>query len=761
MVVCVRLFWLVLLLIFPVLAQGQEVPKANASIEGMLVDKSTGEPISGAPVQLDRGRVVISSEQGRFAFSSLTTGTHEIWIQDPEHIPVQVTFDLADSQRKELRYALDPVGKQEEEEVVVRSERLKEEVSNTQLQMEEVKKIPGTKGDIAQIVQSLPGVARGFGVSTGSGGPGLLIQGAAPEDSKVLIDGHPVPTLYHFGGLVSVINSDILKSIDFMPSSFGAEYGEAIGGVVDTRTRPWRKEKLSGYVNMSLLDVGFFLEGKLFENAGFMAAARRSTIDLWLPYVIPENAGFEFTVAPVYYDYQAKVEWIPKANHHLSLFVYGSSDELKLILEKVISGDPTLRGTMFEQIQFHRVQLSWDHTAIVDLHASLMGGYDRYHFQIGTERFIRGNYYTLSGRLDAEWPISNRMKFRFGGAARAWVYDMAHKFPRIPKEGEVPNNFEELALVEGNDGVSSLYGSLHSIADWVPYQGGLFFGGLRLEGYGDPTRSVQLMPRLGFRQELWKMAKLFLGAGLYGQPPAMDELSKTYGNPKVEAERAWHFAVRLQQDLPASVGINVEFFYKLLDNLVVPDEEKIYANRGKGEIVGMQILLRRESADNLFGWLAYTWMQSRRKDGPEEPWRLFDFDQTHILTLVAGYQLPTGPVEPVHGLRDGWEFGLRFQLVSGNPITPIVGGIYDADYETYLPIPGPINSERLPLYHRLDLRIDYTWAFSRWALTLFLDVQNVYNHRSVEGITYNYDYTKRAYYEGLPVIPFLGIKGSF
>jgi hypothetical protein len=57
--------------------------------------------------------------------------------------------------------------------------------------------------------------------------------------------------------------------------------------------------------------------------------------------------------------------------------------------------------------------------------------------------------------------------------------------------------------------------------------------------------------------------------------------------------------------------------------------------------------------------------------------------------------------------------------------------------------------------------VDYTWAFQTWALTLYLDVQNVYDHRNVEGIRYNYDATEQAYLEGLPIIPYLGIKGSF
>ncbi|RME29377.1 MAG: hypothetical protein D6806_01525 [Deltaproteobacteria bacterium] len=99
--------------------------------------------------------------------------------------------------------------------------------------------------------------------------------------------------------------------------------------------------------------------------------------------------------------------------------------------------------------------------------------------------------------------------------------------------------------------------------------------------------------------------------------------------------------------------------------------------------------------------------------------------------------------------------------MSRNRYTPVVGSVFDADYDLYQRIPGEPNSMRLPLFHQLDLRADYTWAFESWALSVFLDVQNIYNHRAAEAVRYNYDATRQTYVEGLPVLPYLGIKGSF
>ena len=123
----------------------------------------------------------------------------------------------------------------------------------------------------------------------------------------------------------------------------------------------------------------------------------------------------------------------------------------------------------------------------------------------------------------------------------------------------------------------------------------------------------------------------------------------------------------------------------------------------------------------------------------------------------------------------GWEFGARFRLVSGNLATPNVcdpnqpgcdpnrvGALFHAATGAYTPIPfGSAYSERLPLFHQLDLRVDKAWQFSAWKLSAYLDIQNSYNNQNVEGIAYNFNYTARQYVTGLPILPSIGLRGEF
>src|SRR4029453_7708397 len=144
------------------------------------------------------------------------------------------------------------------------------------------------------------------------------------------------------------------------------------------------------------------------------------------------------------------------------------------------------------------------------------------------------------------------------------------------------------------------------------------------------------------------------------------------------------------------------------DGRVVPE---LYGDAGIGRVYGIEALIRQELSRYVWGWIAYTLIRSERQDHPGEAWRLFPYDQTHILTIVASARLPWGI-----------DLGGRFRYVTGNPDTPIAGGGYFADYDVYVALPGAPFSTRHPEFIQLDLRVDKRFTFDRWWLSLYVDV---------------------------------------
>ncbi len=50
----------------------------------------------------------------------------------------------------------------------------------------------------------------------------LVVRGGNPRDTRVYVDGLPVPAVFHFGGLTSIYSSELLKEVEFQAGNFGA-----------------------------------------------------------------------------------------------------------------------------------------------------------------------------------------------------------------------------------------------------------------------------------------------------------------------------------------------------------------------------------------------------------------------------------------------------------------------------------------------------------------------------------------------------------
>src|SRR5262249_5239546 len=158
------------------------------------------------------------------------------------------------------------------------------------------------------------------------------------------------------------------------------------------------------------------------------------------------------------------------------------------------------------------------------------------------------------------------------------------------------------------------------------------------------------------------------------------------GNPYVRGESAVHYAAGIAHQPAPAWHLESTVFYKDLRNLVAPSTHlvirdgrvtsEVYANDGSGRVIGAEVLILRDLARGLFGWLAYTISSSERRDAPELALRPSDFDQTHVLVAVVSWKFARK-----------WEAGVRVRYATGNPYTPVVSGVFDADHDVFQPIP--------------------------------------------------------------------------
>jgi TonB family protein len=639
-------------------------------------------------------------------------------------------------------------------DIEVRGERAPRETTKRVLERSEIATMPGTGGDALHAVENLPGVARTSGISSN-----LVVRGSGPQDTGVFADGVWLVNAFHFGGITSVVPTEVLERLDFYPANFSPEYGRQMGGIIDLGIRSPRRDRFGGLLQFDLLDGRLLAEGPLGPKTRVLVAGRRSWVDAWLGPVL-RNAGAGVSVAPVYYDYQAMIEQDLSSSTKARLLFFGADDRFRITVGSPSSDDPGLGGEIGQRESFLRLQARLDtrfserarFTNMVAL------GTNGAHFALGSNH-VDGTYKVIDSRSDLRVTLARSVTAVAGVALLAGHYDVSLRAPQRQGDGEVVSPiFAAPKYTLSGDGML-WRPAAYAMLELAPARGLRLLPGLRVD-YSSESAQWTFDPRFSARLDIAEAplrTTLKGGVGAFHQPPQPFEAIAPFGSPSVKNNLAIHYSLGIEQQLSPEIEISLEGFYKDLRSLVVGRSATAsalggteYMNTGEGRTFGTELLARIKPGGRFSGFVAYTMSRSERRIDASRAFSIFDFDQTHILNALATYKLGRG-----------WSVGARFRYVTGNPYTPYVGAVVDLDAGAYAPIASPFaNSARVAPFHALDLRVDKTWTFSSWRLTAYLDVRNAYNRQNPEAMSYNYNYSQSQTFAGLPFLPIAGVRGE-
>ncbi len=616
-------------------------------------------------------------------------------------------------------------------DIIVEGERQQESNVVHRVEKNELQRVPGTMGDALRAIQSLPGIAQTPSVS------GLLIvRGTPSESTQIFFDGVLTPQIYHFGGLSSVVPTEMLDSIDFRPGNYDAEYGRGIGGVVDAKFRSPKSDGLHAMAQLDLIDARAMVEGPVPGADGWtlMGGARRSHVDAWLGPLL-EGSNTSFTQLPVYYDYQLFAQRESRNGDLIRIGVYGADDTFTLLSEtSVFLSHFTQRHAFWNLVSEYRTQLtnatSWQHVASV--------GHLLERIRIGplasnTKAYPAVFRGTLSHRLSDSLTlrvgpdfVAAPFRVRFTVSEENITGDPLGTSPILqpPRLASSQSAFFQPGVFAALD---ARLGARWKVTP-----------GVRLD-YTRGTDRWDVSPRLNASYAVardFPRTTLTAGAGLYYEPPEVRFTLPEYGSADLESHRSSQLSLGLTQEFTRHFEGRIEGFYSRLDHLLsrAADANGVgqLNNAGEGRTYGGELLLRYTEDEHFFGWLSYTLSRSERRLVPGSPYELYDFDQTHVGSILGTFKLGAG-----------WQFGGRFRLVSGAPFDPCEQEVYSAsEGETHCLVSGR-SQQRAPWFHQLDLRLEKRWQPSQaLAIDTYVDVINVYNRTQAD----------------LPFVPSLGLR---
>jgi outer membrane receptor for ferrienterochelin and colicin len=745
-------------------------PRRTFTISGFLSAEESQERLIGATIyDQTSGKGTVTNEFGFFSLS-VPEGSIELSFSFLGYTPQYRQIQL-DSSRT-LNVSLPSNVMLEEVEVVGRalwSDNAQTGISTHTLDPKMVDELPGLGGeaDLLRAAYLLPGVQTGT-----DGVGGMFVRGGGPGQNLVLIDDVPVYNMYHAAGMLSVFNTQAVRSAKLLKGGFPARYGGRASSVLDIRTKDGNAREWSAQAEAGLLTGRFSAEGPIIKDkSSIFISGRLSYLD-WYFKPISERwkaeQGEQGATSYRYYDINAKINYSFSDTDRLYLSFYRGSD--RYANDGQFGNTISLLDLSRDEIIFFRSEqaysealtwgntvtsLRWNHVFGNKLFANATFTYSKLAVDIDyreTDRLVRidpatelfdlinvGQFFSgiedFGAKIDFDFVPSPNHYIRFGvGTTRRSFVPGALSFSGVNENVDFEGNIT-------NDPIRATENFLYVEDEMTFGDRWLINAGLRLENLRVERRNYSILQprlfasyaindRISLKASASSMAQFLHLLSQSGIALPTDLWVSATG--QIGPQEAWQFEVGNVYDLGKGFSLTLEGYYKKMDNLITYTEGANILNnwednvtQGQGTAYGAEVLLQRQ-AGKTTGWLGYTlsWV-NRQFDlvnlGRPYP---FKFDRRHDVKLVLNHKLTDWCTLTGNWVfSTGFAFSLPFERYifqePGSPQDPVVIEDFDA-----------INKYRMPFYHRLDLAAQFKWKNRAGEQQLHLGVYNLYNRRN-------------------------------
>ena len=333
---------------------------AEIAIQGIVYDALTRTPVqSGMVLILELKKKAQIGSTGTYRITVPKSGVYTLAVKSEGLKVYKVTLTINNDIIKNI--PLEPVSSRGSG-ITITGKRDLQTVSRHTMSLKQIKDVPATFGDSMNAITALPGVIRTGGDLFGP----IVIRGGDHHGIRYLVDDIPIYSPLHYGGLHSVINSNLIDEIDLYSSAFPTEFGSATSSVISMNTIDDVKQ-FGGYTDLSLLSASALVQTCIIRNDGggislgspveypkkdqqtagyIIASGRISYIDLIILPLIGLITGEHLSIVPNYWDYQVKAKYFFNSAHSLTLFCMGSKDYFRLSNNKWANdgSDPLLTG---------------------------------------------------------------------------------------------------------------------------------------------------------------------------------------------------------------------------------------------------------------------------------------------------------------------------------------------------------------------------------------------------------------------------------
>ena len=744
----------------------------TSEITGRVIDKSNQLPVGDVAVAvIKNGQILYGTEtyeNGFFTITDVEVGLYSLRINQIGY--KTVIYDNVVVNTGAPANVLIELELISTEEIVVEEDRfvMPGDLVNSfkKLQYEEIRRTPGGFEDIGRVVQTLPGVS-----FVNDGRNDLIVRGGSPTENLFLVDNSQIPNINHFGsqgatgGPVSIINLEVIREVDFLTGGFSARYGDKLSSVLEVKLREGSRDRFLTDINLSATGFGAVIEGPIGseKKGSWFLSARKSYLDFIFKAsgfgFIPEYSAAQFKVV---YDFDEKNSLTVNGVGNLDKVTFNNDEEEnRQDNENILKNNQSGYFNSYEW----RTILSKRSFALFNLGRNFTkfdySGRDALFNEIFTnksnegETALKAEYFLTPG---PNTQIQTGGSFKFVKFTNDIYQQQDTSFIIDPETG-MGYILPEINIDE-NTTTNKAY--LFAQISQNIYKGIKLNLGLRYDYFEYLNDKNYIAPRASVLFPVNKKFNFSLAYGIFYQSPAYVWLTANPQNRNLKDIRADHYVAGLEYFVSDDVRMTFEAYYKDYSDYPVSttrpylilgnnggnfektDEFGLepLVSSGTGYAKGIEFFLQKALTDNFYGLINFSLFDVKYKalDGIE---RQSTFNNQYLFTISGGYKF-----------AKVYEAAAKFRLAGGRPFTPI----NPADGSQLV---SEYNSDRLPDYNRLDIRLDRKFNFDKWTLVAYFDIQNVLNQKNVTNYEWNIYTRSIEANESIGVLPTIGINAIF
>lgn len=738
---------IVLVTLLTVLLQNVCPENKFFSVRGRIIDAQTrlGIAYCAVTIEGDSASWAVSDTSGSFCIEKARPGIHRLQATCMGYRSKLTAEYMISSQTPFIEIELEEDMRQLGEISITPSpvQRTTESpVSLHVIGMQDIEKMPGANRDISRIVRSFPGVA----FSPIGYRNDLIVRGGGPAENRFYMDGIEIPNINHFatqgasGGPISIINSDLVREINFHTGAFPANRTGALSSVLDIQFKDGNSDKHTFKTTLGASEVSLSGSGYIGKNSTFLFSARQSYLQLLFKVL-------GLPLLPNYIDGQFKIKTKITKRDELVIMALGGIDRMKL--------NTSENSEHNEYLLSYLPKISQDTYTI---------GAAYKHFSRNNTQGLFVSHNFLNNRLikynnnDETSEVNLRMRSKSIEQKATIRYEnksIWHKW--IWKTG-VDGSFLHYKTrnvqkfhAEKSYGMQRYYSDL-GICTWGMYSSVEYkssdekfntSAGIRTDAaaFGKMKNPLkQVSPRASVKYTFAKDWSVAGSAGIYYEMPTLTALGYKDNDGNLV-----NTTLKFQRVVSESMGVDwrpfrtltfsIEGFHKRYNDMPLSVIDKVpLACKGNdyglfgnellvpsaiGRSYGMEILGKWQIPDKISATASFTLFKCEYKKDKHSEYIPSAWDNRYILNLSCISELPRK-----------WSVGGKMSLIGGTPYTPYdverssLVEAWDAQGKAYLDY-SKYNTKRLSPFVQIDIRIDKNYYFKKWRMGFYVGLENL------------------------------------